>query len=154
MLKKKEQTKERTNKRKNKVQKIFELCSGRSRRGASGLFLKNKKAKTSLHKDSFFVRICNIWNALPDNIRAEKELPSFVKKLKSFIYLTLSKVFNQDDIPSFKIVCVKYRFSALNSCTCQSTSFFFFFSVVHDYIFCYFFAWGLVSRLGFNFVYL
>ena len=57
-----------------------------------------------------------MWNALPDNIRAEKELPSFVKKLKSFFYRRLSKVFNQDDICSFKIVCVKFcRFNALNS---------------------------------------
>ena len=61
--------------------------------GASGLFLKNKKAKTSLHRDSFFARISNIWNVSPDNIRAEKELPSFVKKLKSFFYLRLIKVF-------------------------------------------------------------
>lgn len=50
---------------------FFEFCSARSRRDASGLFLKNKKAKTSLYRDSFFVRICNMWNALPDNIRAE-----------------------------------------------------------------------------------
>ena len=53
------------------------------------------------------------------NIRAEKELPSFVKKLKSSFYPRLCKVFNQDDILSFRIVCVKRRrFNAHNSCTC------------------------------------
>ena len=76
---------------------LYEFCSEHSRRGASGLFLKNMKAKTSPYRDSFFVRICNTWNALPGNIRAEKELPSFVKRLKSFFYLRLSKVFNQDN---------------------------------------------------------
>ena len=30
----------------------------------------------------------------------------------------------------------------------------FLFSFVNDYIFCYFLAWGVVSGLGFNFVYL
>ena len=50
---------------------LLEFCSECSRRGVSGLFLKNMKAKTSLYRDSFFVRICNIWNALPDNKRAE-----------------------------------------------------------------------------------
>lgn len=125
--------------------------------GASGLFLKNKKAKTSLYRDSFFVRICNIWNALLDNVRAEKELLSFAKKLKSFVNLRLRKVFNQGDIRFFKLVCVKCRrFDALNSCACQSTSFFFLFplflSFVNDNIFCYFLAWRLASGLGFNFV--
>ena len=31
---------------------------------------------------------------------------------------------------------------------------FFFSSFVNDYVFCYFLAWGVVSGLGFNFVYL
>ena len=65
------------------------------------------KAKTSLYGDSFFVRICNIWNTLPGNISAKKELPSLVKKLKYFFYLRLSKVFNQDNIPFLKLVCVE-----------------------------------------------
>ena len=41
------------------------------------------------------------------------------KKLISFFYLRLSKIFNKDDICSFKKVCVKCRcFNALNSYTC------------------------------------
>ena len=76
---------------------FYEFCSEHLRHGTSGLFLKNMKAKTSPYRDSFFVRICNTWNTLPGNMRAEKELPSFVKILKSFFYLRLSKVFNQDN---------------------------------------------------------
>ena len=65
---------------------LYEFCSEHLRHGASGLFLKNMKAKTSLFWDSFFVRICNIWNTLPGNISAKKELPSLLKKLNiSFI---------------------------------------------------------------------
>ena len=87
----------------------FEFCSGRCRRGASGLFLKSKKAKSLLYRHSFFVRICNIWNALPDN---RKGTTVFRKKLQSFVHLRLGKV-----IRSFKLVCVKCRrFNALNYC--------------------------------------
>ena len=38
---------------------LYEFCSEHSRHGASSLFLKNMKAKTSPYRDSFFVRICN-----------------------------------------------------------------------------------------------
>ena len=97
---------------------LYEFCSEHSHRGASGLFLKNMKAKTSPYRDSFFVRICNTWNTLPGNMRAGKELPSFVKKLKSSFYLRLSKVFNQD-IHFLKYVCVDcHCFNTPNACTC------------------------------------
>ena len=97
---------------------LYEFCSEHSRRGASGLFFKNMKAKTSPYRDSFFVRICNTWNTLPGNVRAGKELPSFVKKLKSSFYLRLSKVFNQD-IHFLKYVCVDcHCFNTPNACTC------------------------------------
>ena len=98
---------------------LYEFCSEHSRHGASSLFLKNMKAKTSPYRDSFFVRICNTWNTLPGNIRAEKELPSFVKRLKSFFYLRLSKVFNQYNIHFLKLVCVDcHCFNTPNACTC------------------------------------
>ena len=39
---------------------LYEFCSEHSRHGASGLFLKNMKAKTSLYGDSFFVFCKNL----------------------------------------------------------------------------------------------
>ena len=48
-----------------------QFCSGCSHWGSSGLFLNNKTAKTSLFHDSFFIRITNLWNALPIAIRSE-----------------------------------------------------------------------------------
>ena len=64
-----------------------QFCSGRSRRGSSGLFLNNKTAKTSLFRDSFFTGITNLWNALPTAIRSEVKLVLFKKKLKLFFFL-------------------------------------------------------------------
>ena len=59
-----------------------------------------------------------------------------------------SFLFTQSSTAKFCVKC--RRFNALNSCTCESTSFFLFFSFVNDYVFCYFLALGLVSGLGFN----
>ena len=96
-----------------------QFCSGRSRRGSSGLFLNNKTSKTSLFRDSFFIRIINLWNALPIAIRSEVQLVPFKKKLKSFFYNRLSSVFNHDDIRSYKLVCPKYRrVNTATRCSC------------------------------------
>ena len=98
---------------------LIEFCSGRSRRGSSGLFLKHNKARTSLFRESYFVRISNLWNAIPDSIRSVDLLASFKKKLKSFFYVRLSNVFNSDDIRSFKLVCPKCRrLNSYSNCTC------------------------------------
>lgn len=48
-----------------------QFWSGCSHWGSSGLFLNNKTAKTSLFHDSFFIRITNLWNALPIAIGLE-----------------------------------------------------------------------------------
>ena len=85
-----------------------QFCSGRSRRGSSGLFLNNKTTKISLFRDSFFIRITNLWNALPIDKIGGKLVP-FKKKLKSFFYNRLSSVFNRDDIRSYRLVCPKCR---------------------------------------------
>ena len=60
---------------------LFVFCTGRSRRGSSVLFLKNTFARTSLFRDSYFVRISNLWNAIPEYIKFESLLESFKKKL-------------------------------------------------------------------------
>ena len=42
-------------------------------------------------------------------------------------------LFTQSSTAKFCVKC--RRFNALNSCTCESTSFFLFFSFVNDYVF-------------------
>ena len=41
-----------------------------TRRGSSGLDLRLLSARASTFRDSFFVRICPVWNSLPINIRS------------------------------------------------------------------------------------
>ena len=64
---------------------LVQFCSRRSPRGSAGLFLNNKTANTSLFRNSFFIRITNLWNALPIAIRSEVEIVPFKKKRFSII---------------------------------------------------------------------
>ena len=101
------------------IDNYISYCNSKSRRGTSGLYLSVQRFRTSLFRDSFFIRICNLWNAIPDNIKVESTLFSFKNKLKSFYFSRLSHVFNGDNIRSFKLICPKCR--SINSmiiCKC------------------------------------
>ena len=137
------------------VDDLVGFCSGRSRRGSSGFLLKNNFARTSLFRDSYFVRISNLWYAIPEYIKSESLLESFKKKLKSFFYKILTIVFTQDDIRSYKLVCPKcHRLNIFTSCTCWNVSYIStilypfhyhtFFCIYNIYVVCY-----LLSRLFF-----
>ena len=54
-----------------------QFCSGLSRQRSSELSLKNKTAKTSLFRGCFFIRITNMWNALPIAKRSKGKVSSF-----------------------------------------------------------------------------
>ena len=59
------------------IDNYVSFFTGSSRRGASGIFFKNVYAKTSLFRDSFFVRIPNLWNALPSDLKSESKVNVF-----------------------------------------------------------------------------
>ena len=103
----------------NLFSKYFSFCTGRSRRGTSRQFLNINSAKTSLFRNSFFIRMPYMWNALPCEIKSESNVATFKKKLKSFFFNRLQKVFDPDDIRTFKIICCKCRKSnTLRRCCC------------------------------------
>ena len=68
------------------IDRYVSFCLGHSRRGAPGLFLNNIRANTSLFRNSFFVRISNVWNAIPDELESEVNVNVFKNKLKSFFF--------------------------------------------------------------------
>ena len=96
------------------------FCAGVTRRLSSGLYLRqNCIPKTSSFRDSYFIRIVNIWNALPINIKASSSLTEFRVKLKEFFFERLRSVFDGDNIRSYKIICPKCRsVNTMNLCTC------------------------------------
>ena len=64
-------------------------------------------------------RMPYMWNALPCEIKSESNVATFKKKLKSFFFNRLQKVFDPDDIRTFKIICCKCRKSnTLRRCCC------------------------------------
>ncbi len=73
-----------------------------------GCFRNNKTTKSSLVRNSFFVRITSLWNAMPIAIRSEVRLASFKNKLKSYFYERLRSVFHHDGISLFKVPPLKY----------------------------------------------
>ena len=56
------------------LENYVKYCNSKSRRGSSGLYLRTAYFKTSLFRDLFFIRLSNIWNAVPCDIKAETTL--------------------------------------------------------------------------------
>ena len=72
--------------------------------------LKLLSCKTSLFRDTFFVRIVNLWNAIPDNTKSSSSL---------FYFSRLKNVFVTDNVRSYKIICPKCRkINAMSVCSC------------------------------------
>ena len=70
------------------------FCTVSLHRGASGIFLNNVYAKTSLFRDLFYVKISNLWNALPSDLKSESNVNVFKNKLKTFYFTRLHVVFD------------------------------------------------------------
>ena len=69
--------------------------------------------------DSFFIRLSNIWNAVPCDIKAETTLSSFKAKLKSFYFVRLYQIFDGDNVRTFKLICPKCRkVNIFSVCSC------------------------------------
>ena len=76
--------------------------------GASGIFL-NIVLVRHLVLEIRFLRISNLWKALPSDLKSESNVDAFKNKLKHSFSLELRVVFDADDARTFKLVCCKYR---------------------------------------------
>ena len=82
------------------VQKYLSYSDNLTR---SSCTLKLLSCRTSLFRDSFFVKIVHLWNALPDSIK----------------FTRLKNVFVMDNVRSYKIICPKCRkINAMSICNC------------------------------------
>ena len=90
-----------------------------TRRGSSGLDLRLLSVRSSTFRDSFFVRICPVWNSLPINIRSSCSTSAFKLRLKRLYLDRLDSTFDVENIRSWRIICPLCRRSNLLSpCTC------------------------------------
>ena len=78
-------------------------------RCAAGVYLKSLRTRTSCFCDSYFNRIVNLWNSLPNIVKNCTTVSGFKNQLKKFYFSRLFGVFDADNIGSYKIVCPKCR---------------------------------------------
>lgn len=98
---------------------FVQFCSSVTRRGSSGLELRLLPARTSTFRDSYFVRICPLWNALPIEIRSSNSTATFKRLLRSLLRKRLNDIFDVDNIRTWRIICPLCRRPNLTSaCTC------------------------------------
>jgi hypothetical protein len=58
-----------------------------------------------------------MWNAIPDDIKSSMTLITFKQKLRNLYFERLRMVFDQDNIRTYKLICVKCRsINTLTSC--------------------------------------
>ena len=70
---------------------FVQFCSSVTRRGSSGLELRLLPARTSTFRDSYFVHICPLWNALPIEICSSTSTATFKRLLRSLLRKCLKK---------------------------------------------------------------
>ena len=101
------------------IHNYIQYCKSKSRRGSSGIYLNTPPFKTCLFRDSFFNRLANLWNAIPDSIKSQTSISSFKNKLKYFFVERLKIVFDGDNIRSYKLICPKCRrVNPMTICSC------------------------------------
>ncbi len=64
------------------ISRFVQFSHSKTRRGTSGMDLRLNSARTSTFRESFFIRICPMWNALPLEIRTSERTPVFKTRLK------------------------------------------------------------------------
>jgi len=71
--------------------------NSRLRSGSAGLLFKIRKCKTVTYHHSYFQRIVNLWNVLPQYLRDCADFNQFRKGLKDFYHTKLVNEFDSDD---------------------------------------------------------
>ena len=101
------------------IRNFVSFNQGRTRRSTAGVYRKTPRTRTSCFRDSYFNRIVNLWNSLPDFVKNCTTVSGFKNQLKKFYFFRLFTVFDVDNIRSYKIVCPKCRrINPLNVCSC------------------------------------
>jgi hypothetical protein len=89
------------------ISQYVNFTEGRSQRGKTGLYLDSQYARTSCYRDTYFMRITNLWNAIPEALISAGTLKSFERDLNIFFFSRLQMVFEGDNVKTYKIVCPK-----------------------------------------------
>ena len=102
------------------ISNFMSFNQGHTHRSTAGVYLKTLRTRTSCFRNSYFNRIVlNLWNSLPDIVKNCTTVSGFKNQLKKFYFSGLFRVFDADNIRSYKIVCPKCCcINPLNVCSC------------------------------------
>ena len=99
------------------IQQFIEQPPHQSTRSSSGDFLCPNLCRTSLFRNSYFNRIVNIWNNLPNNIKSSSSLSILKANLYKYYINKLNTVFDTDRPRTWKTLCSKCRSLQTNCCS-------------------------------------
>ena len=101
------------------ISEFVQFSNSKTRCGSSGMDLRLNFARTSTFRESYFVRICPLWNALPIDIRTSERTSIFKSRLKKLLFARLHSTFDSENIRSWRIVCPLCRNVNVNLvCSC------------------------------------
>ena len=90
-----------------------------TRRGSTGMDIRLIGTRTTTYRESYVVRICPLWNALPLDLRSVERTSLFKSRLKALYTTRLYSVFDPENIRSWRIICpICRRANVFNVCTC------------------------------------
>lgn len=86
--------------------------TGRATRSSSNnkaaIFTQRRPVKTATYQRSFFVRVCRIWNTLPEPLRdTSVSLSTYRKSVLNYYQEALKSVYDQDDPRTWRSICLK-----------------------------------------------
>ena len=97
---------------------FIRFSTGRTRSAASSLNLRHfLRFRTSLFRDSYFIRIVYLWNDLPLSIRQTPSIKLFKTRLYEHYFKKMDCAFETDRIRTWKTICPNCRsIGRLNCC--------------------------------------
>ena len=93
----------------NSFIELFSFGMRQRHQVCSGLNIKINKNHTSTIWDFCCNRIANVWNNIPNDVRQAESVDSFKRKLKSFYFKRLFRIFYGDNFLTFKTNCPKWH---------------------------------------------
>ena len=101
------------------ISEFVQFSNSKTRCGSSGMDLRLNFARTSTFRESYFVRIFPLWNALPIDIRTSERTSIFKSRLKKLLFARLHSTFDSENTGSWRIICPFCRNVNVNSvCSC------------------------------------
>ena len=100
------------------LENYVKYCNSKSRCGSSGLYLRTAYFKTSLFRDSFFIRLSKF--GMPFLVISKQKLLCHLLKLSLSLSVLLGyQIFDGDNVRTFKLICPKCRkVNIFSICSC------------------------------------